>query len=176
MYALSLKSHLAWPAECWGTCNAKIWTITPDTYRFSNPYSVCISHILLFLVLVSFFFVSARASLARTAYYDWEFDGYIKKPLHCRIILSFQFIVLFRGGLSSEYQLVRNRQTPLIMVQIVLDLVTPSLFYYTCHTYFVMNKVLVAPIAHNLEFNFHLPLHWIEAVTFYICCTVRQQK
>ena len=38
-------------------------------------------------------------------------------------------IVSFRGGLSSEYQqVVRNQRTPLVIVQIVLDLVTPSPF------------------------------------------------
>ena len=37
-------------------------------------------------------------------------------------------IVSFRGGLSSEYQVVGNQRTPLIIVQIILDFMTPSSF------------------------------------------------
>ena len=71
----------------------------------------------------------------------------------------------FCGGLTSEYQVVRNQSTPLVIVQIVLDLVTPSPFLHSCRTYFITNIVLIVSIAHNLEFNFRLPLYWIEALT-----------
>ena len=92
----------------------------------------------------------------RTAYDECEFCGYIKKPLHCRnhpIFLSHLPIVSFRGGLSSEYQVVGNQRTPLVIVQIDVDLVTPSPFSSSTPVIhiFAKNIILVASIAHYLE-------------------------
>ena len=71
----------------------------------------------------------------QTAYAKHKFRCYITNPgtisLYSLILLStlsFQSIVLFRARLFSEYQVVGNQPTPLVIVEIVLDFVTPSLF------------------------------------------------
>ena len=120
-----------------------------------------ISYFLIF-VLVSFSFISGRGSLTRTAYDKYEFRGYITRPLHCRIYpivpIVIQSIVTFRGRLSSEYQVVGNQRTLLVIVQIILDLGTPSPFKYACRTYFCYEHSLNYINCAQFQFNFHLPL------------------
>ena len=48
-----------------------------------------------------------------------------------------QFYHLFRGRLTSQYQVDWNQQTPLVIVQIVLNPVTPSLVQCACRTHFL---------------------------------------
>ena len=135
----------------------EIWNLNchPDNYP------ICVSHIFSF----SFLFVLFRlcqglisANSVRQVWVSWlynETPAQQKSSYHLPIVFLVP-IVSFRGGLSSEYQVVKNQWTPLLIVQIVLNLVA-------CHStpvihIFVTNVVLVASIAHNFKLNSHLPL------------------
>ena len=112
----------------------------PTDSRTDNPYAY-----LIFLVSRSCFcFLCSlpESLLALTVYDEHEVRRNIRNPgtisLACSLFdpIMIQSIVLFCGRLSSEYQVVRNQLTPVVIVQIVLDLVNPNPFYYACCTYF----------------------------------------
>ena len=98
-------------------------TNTPDTYRFLNSLFVCVSLIYRLSFLLSFSYFLPESSLVRTAYNEHKFQSYIRKPWLCRICITLSFVpslywsyhhqayCLFRGGLTSEYYVVRNRST-----------------------------------------------------------------
>ena len=108
---------------------------SPTRTNTPNTYTVRILKLLIrlryliyysrFLFLFSFFLRSLReSSLAQTAYDKHEFHRWLLPSL----FRSYrdQVYRLFSGGLTSKYQVVGNQRTPLVIVQIVLDLVTSS--------------------------------------------------
>ena len=115
--------------------NTKIWTNTLATDEFSgywrileliirmrNPYFL-ISHASFILFRFCQGIISTNS--VRRVQVSWLYKETLalqKSSCHDQVYHS------FRGRLTSRYQVVRNQWTPLVIVQIVLDLVTPSPF------------------------------------------------
>ena len=55
--------------------------MTRTVLALTGAFAAVAAALFVVVVFVSFFFVSARASLSRTAYDEYGFRGYIKKSL-----------------------------------------------------------------------------------------------
>ena len=123
--------HTLW--LCWG--NMKIWTITPNTYgsQTHNTYAYLIFSFSLLFCSLSFLPGPQRQQRMTIA----SFVTIKRNPCTAEIILlsSYHFV---SWRTIYQYQVVRNQRTPLVLyiVEIVLDLVTPSPFKHACCTYF----------------------------------------
>ena len=134
-----------------------------------------------FVALAFIFLLLAGVFISANSVWWARLSSLYKKPWHyiASSSLSINLIVIksivsFHDGLSSEYVVVKNQRTPLVIVQFIsISWLVVRSSMPVVHI-FITNVVLVASIAPNFEFNLRLQLCWIEALTpIVIKCIIR---